>query len=139
MSDQQVATGHPATPAGHNNAPTRIVNEYLDTFYGGDFTRARALVADDFAFQGPFLHVQGAEAFFAGAAGLKQIVRGHELLRQWDDGGHVCSIYDVNLATPLGTGTITMSEWHTVTDQKLVAARVLFDTIPFRELLPSAP
>lgn len=112
-----------------------VVNRYLDRFYRGDFAAAGAVVAREFSFTGPFLEVRGKDAFFAGAAGLRQIVRGHRLLRQWIDGAEVCSLYDVHLETPAGAATIPMSEWHTVRDGHLVAGRVLFDSAAFRALL----
>src|SRR5258706_282997 len=123
----------PATDSAGGAAS--LVTQYLTAFYAGDFDRARATVAQDFSFQGPFLQVQGRDAFFAGAQGLQPIVRGHRLLRQWVDGDEVCSIYDVTFETPKGTGSVPMSEWHTVRDGRLAAARVLFDAAAFRALL----
>jgi hypothetical protein len=116
-----------------------VVTEYLDAFYTGDFAQARALVEDGFSFSGPFVEVDGRDAFFASADGLRRIVRGHRLLAQWADGADVCSIFDLALETPAGAGSVAMSEWHTVRDGRLVAGRVLFDTAAFRALLPAAP
>jgi len=50
----------------------------------------------------------------------------------------VCSIYDVDLQTPIGRGAVTMSEWHTVVGGKVIAGRVIFDTAAFRALMPPA-
>ena len=36
--------------------PAQIAEEYLTASYTGDFGRARDLVAETFAFRGPFLH-----------------------------------------------------------------------------------
>lgn len=84
------------------------------------------------------------------------IVRGHQLRRQWVDhsdstdgdaddgsgsgndtviGAEVCSIYDVRIETPAGTGSVTMSEWHTVRAGRLAAALVLFDPARLHALL----
>lgn len=150
---------HPAPAVSHDpvwSAPAAVVNAYLDAFYTGDHDRAHPLVADDFAFSGPFLQVTGREAFFRSAAGLAPIVRGHQLRRQWVDhpdntdggahdgsgndtvtGAEVCSIYDVRLETPAGTGSVTMSEWHTVRAGRLATALVLFDPATLRALLPA--
>jgi SnoaL-like domain len=114
-----------------------VVVEYLTAFYTGDFDRARTLLAPNFSFRGPFLQIQGRDGFFAGAQGLRPIVRGHRLLRQWVDGTEVCSIYDVTLETPSGSGSVPMSEWHTVHAGRLTTALVLFDTTAFRSLLPA--
>lgn len=115
----------------------KVVGEYLGAFYRGDFERAKSVVAEDFSFTGPFLQVQGKDAFFAGAEGLRGIVRGHRVLRQWEAGPEVSSLYEVDIETPLGHGSVLMSEWHTVEDDRLVAGRVVFDTASFRALVPS--
>lgn len=140
-------TEHTMTPIGQADAATLsagrqeetalgVVNRYLDGFYRGDHEAARAEVAPDFSFKGPFLEVVGKESFFAGAAGLKRIVRGHRMLRQWVQGGDICSVYEVTLETPAGAGSLPMSEWHTVRDGHLIAGRVLFDSAAFRALVP---
>ncbi|HMJ35582.1 MAG TPA: nuclear transport factor 2 family protein [Baekduia sp.] len=125
----------------HHNSDTsasEVVRAYLTSFYDGDFDGAQALVADDFAFDGPFVSVTGKEAFFASAEGLRRITRGHRLLRHWEDAGEVCSIYEVDLATPVAEGSVLMTEWHVVRDGRLASGRVVFDSAAFRALLPAA-
>jgi ketosteroid isomerase-like protein len=124
----------------HNSyaSSSEIVRAYLIAFYAGDFDGAQALVADDFAFDGPFVSVTGKEAFFAGAEGLRSITRGHRLLRHWEDAGEVCSIYEVDLVTPVARGSVLMTEWHVVRDGRLASGRVVFDSAAFRSLLPAA-
>ncbi|MGH3576219.1 MAG: nuclear transport factor 2 family protein [Mycobacterium sp.] len=118
-----------------NTDPATAVTTYLAEFYRGDFERAREVVAEDFSFEGPFLQVQGKEAFFEGAEGLRQIVRGHRLIQQWIDGDEVSSLYEVDIHTPHGQGALLMSEWHSVQFGQLVRGRVVFDTVPFRSLM----
>ncbi len=59
-----------------------VVDRYLAAFYSGDFDAARNLVTDDLSFRGPFVQVEGADAFFASAQPLRQIVQGHRTVRQ---------------------------------------------------------
>jgi len=118
-------------------AAAKIANEYLKAFYSGDVAGARATVTEDFSFTGPFVQTSSRDAFFQSAAPLARIVRGHRLLKQWDDGDDVCSFYELNLETPAGKGAVLMSEWHTVRRSKLVSARVVFDTAAFRALVPT--
>lgn len=117
---------------------TETVNKYLTAFYGGDFDSAKSVVADAFSFEGPFLTVSGKDAYFEGAGGLKAIVRGHRVLRQWDDGDDVSTIYEVDFETLAGTGTVPMAEWHRVELGRLISGRVLFDSLAFRALVPPA-
>jgi hypothetical protein len=115
-----------------------VVERYLTAFYRGDFEAARPLVSDGLLFRGPFLQVDGADAFFRGAEGLRRIVRGHRTLRQWQDGGDVCSMYELDIETPIASGSVLMSEWDTVRDGLVAGARVVFDTAAFRALVPQA-
>jgi hypothetical protein len=41
---------------------SRVVNQYLEAFWSGDFETARRLVADAFSFQGPFLQTDDERA-----------------------------------------------------------------------------
>lgn len=113
-----------------------IATKYLTAFYGGDFDTARALVADDLSFKGPFVEAHDKASFFASAAPLGRVVRGHRLLRQWADGDEVCSIFDLDLETPVGAGSVVMTEWHRVQGDRIVFTRVVFDTAAFRALIP---
>lgn len=114
------------------------MNRYLSAFYVGDFEGARLLVNESFSFEGPFLSVDGRDAFFEGAEGLKAIVRGHRVLRQWEEDDEVSTVYELDLETPVGSGTVPMAEWHRVEDGQLVFSRVLFDSVAFRALMPTA-
>lgn len=117
---------------------TNVVNAYLTAFTSGDFDKARTLVADGFSFHGPFLKADNKEAFFAGASRLAPIVRGYRLVRQWEDGDDVCSMYEFKVETPVGAGSVLMSEWHTVRDGQLIASRLVFDTAAFRAFVPAS-
>jgi hypothetical protein len=83
---------------GHTmSEPTDVASEYLRAFYSGDHAAARALTADELTFAGPFVQTAGRAAFFASAAPLAQVARGHRLLRQWSDGDDVCSVFELAL------------------------------------------
>jgi ketosteroid isomerase-like protein len=112
-----------------------LVRQYLTAFYTGDFEAAAEFLAEDFTFEGPFVKVSGRDDFLQSAQGLKPVVAGHRLLRQWEDGSDVSSIYEVLIVTPHKNGSVTMSEWHTVRGGKLASGRVLFDAAAFRALI----
>ena len=117
---------------------SRVVRDYLSAFTSGDMETARSLLADEFSFRGPILEADGRDAFFEGAAGLAPVVRGYRMLRQWEDGDDVCSVYEFNVETPAGAGSVLMSEWNTVRDGRLTSGRLVFDTAALREFMPSA-
>ena len=138
VGSQAGAAFERTTGSGEDSAETasQAVSAYLAAFYSADFLKARALVAADYAFRGPFLQVESRDAFFDGAAGLLAIVRGHRVLRQWADGNDVCSVYEVNLETSSGAGSILMREWNTVRSGLLASGCLVFDTAAFRALVP---
>lgn len=113
-----------------------LINAYLSAFYSGDFEQAKTLVAEDFAFKGPFVDASGRDPFFSSAALLARIVRGHTLLRQWEGEDEVSSIYEVDLETPLGKATVYMSEWNIVRNTKISTSRLVFDNAAFRAVVP---
>ncbi len=116
---------------------SEVFNEYLSAFGSGDMDRARALVADDFSFEGPMLQVDGKDAFFEAVSDMASIFKGHTILKQFEDGNEVCSIYDLEIEAPAGAGSVTMSEWCTVQDGRLTSARLVFDTAAFNALVPA--
>ena len=126
----------PAHPESGHPAPAEVASAFLTAFYTADFEAARALLAEDFSFSGPFVQVRGRDPFLDRAAGLKPIVRGHRLLLQWADSDEICSWYDLNLQTPVKSGSVTMSEWHTIREGRLASGRVVFDAAAFRAFLP---
>ena len=116
---------------------SEVFNDYLSAFESGDMDRARALVADDFSFEGPMLQVDGKDAFFEAVSDMASIFKGHTILKQFEDGNEVCSIYDLEIEAPGGAGSVTMSEWCTVQDGRLTSARLVFDTAAFNALVPA--
>ncbi|MGH1341737.1 MAG: nuclear transport factor 2 family protein [Nannocystales bacterium] len=117
--------------------PANIFSAYLDAFTAGDLESAFALVADDFVFHGPMLQSKGKAAFVEGASGLGEIVKGHDILRQWSDGDEACTIYDFHIETPVGKASVTMTEWVLVRNGKLARSRLVFNSPEFTAVMPS--
>jgi ketosteroid isomerase-like protein len=120
------------------SSSAEVFREYLDRFTSGDLEGASELLAEDFSFEGPMLKAEGRDAFLEGASGLGPIVRGHRMLRQWEDGEEVCSVYEFEVETPIGAGSIPMTEWARVRDGRLVSARLIFDTAQMSPLMPAS-
>jgi hypothetical protein len=117
--------------------PEVLVATYLDSFYRGDLERAASVLADDFRFQGPTHLVEGKQAFLVRAEGARSTMRGHHVVRQWVDGNEICTLHEVDLVTPVGEGSVIVSEWHSVRGGQLVSGRSVFDTTAFRSLVPA--
>ena len=136
--ESPVSSTSSTTSADHGEqlSTGRVVSAYLDALYAGDFENARRLVADDLSFSGPFIQVDRADAFFASAKPLRQFVRGHRTIKQWENGNEVSTLYEMNLETPAGKGSVLASEWNTVRSGKIVRAMLVFDTAAFRKVVP---
>ena len=118
------------------SSPSQVFTDYLSAFTSGDMETAQSLIADDFAFNGPLSQVEGKQAFFAGATQLTPIIRGFKMLRQFEDGDEVCSIYEFEVGSPATPGSTLMTEWCTVRDGQLSSSRLVFDTAAFGKLMP---
>lgn len=114
-----------------------VFRTYLERFTGGDVDGAADLLDDEFRFDGPILQAEGKAAFLAGSTAAAQIARGCVIHRQWVDGEAVCSIYDFQVETPAGAGSIPMAEWSVVRGGKLVSSRLIFDTAAMASLMPT--
>lgn len=114
-----------------------IFRSYLERFASGDVDGAGQLLADDFAFNGPILQARDKAEFLAGSTAAAAMARGCTIHQQWVDGDDVCSIYDFEIETPAGAGTIPMAEWSVVRGGKLVSSRLLFDTAAMASLMPA--
>ena len=121
------------------SSPAQVFTDYLSAFTSGEMETAQSLVADDFAFNGPTMQVEGKQAFFAAATQLAPIIRGFKMLRQFEDGDEVCSIYEFEVGSPATPGSILMTEWCTVRDGQLTSSHLVFDTAAFGKLMPPAP
>jgi hypothetical protein len=117
--------------------PEVLVATYLESFYSGDLERAASVLAEDFRFQGPSRQVEGKQAFLLRAEGVRSIMGGDRLVRQWVDGNEICTLHEARLVTPAGEGSILVSEWHSVRGGQLVSGRSVFDTTAFRSLVPA--
>ncbi len=117
-------------------ANAALFTAYLDAFTSGDLDRAVDLVTDDFSFEGPLLQSAGKQAFRQGSQQAAAIANGYRMLRQFEDGDEVVSIYEFEVGPPATPGRVVMTEWNTIRDGKLASARVVFDTAGFAALMP---
>lgn len=119
------------------STPKEIVNRYLEAFTSGDRERTLALVGDRFTWSGPAqVHVPNRDLFSRVLDHASGGAHGHNLLRQWQDGAEVCSIYEWQVDGPQGPLMVLVSEWDTISDGRVTAARLIFDLKPFQASRP---
>lgn len=105
-----------------------LVRRYLDAFTGGRWGEVEQLLTDDFTLVGPDSTIEGRDALLAAGENLLPMMRGHRMLRQWEDGEDVCSFYEFRMESPAAAITAPMTEWNTIRDGRIVRGRLLFDT-----------
>jgi hypothetical protein len=107
----------------------QLVTHYLTALASNDTQRARSLLSDDFSFRGPMdFRIDGKDAFLAATEAKYKHVQELRILRQWEDGDDVCSVYELDVATSNASASVLMSEWNSVRDGQVASALLVFDT-----------
>jgi len=91
------------------------------------------LVAKDITFYGPLMKASGAGEYIRMNEQFLKFHRGTRMLKQFENGSDVCSIYEMTLATPAGgTFPITVADWIRVSGAGLIAEqRIYYDPRDF--------
>jgi predicted SnoaL-like aldol condensation-catalyzing enzyme len=121
---------------GDPMSSTTTVETFLTRFTSGDTSGAAELLEDSFAFHGPMVQTDDKASFVEATAPLVPMLQGYEMHRLWADGDEVCAIYDLHIATPAGSGSVTVAEWSVVSGDKIASQRIVFDTAAFAALMP---
>lgn len=111
--------------------PREVVNRYFEAQSRKDFDTIRTLLHDDVKFFGVMGMTDTVDDYIDG---LKQtIAEMTKLERQviCVDSDEICQVYDMTLAEP--AVTLTVAQWLTVRDGKIVTARVYFDPRPLMQ------
>jgi len=117
-----------------NPSPKEVVRAYLAAFFQGgpDVEAVRALLTDDFTFQGPLMTAGSADDFIAQLTGMSQSMAGlqveiHHVIADGDaDGDTVAALYD--FVTPMGN--MPFAEWYWVRGDRISAIKLHYDPRP---------
>jgi len=66
--------------------------------------------------------------FFAGSDRKAGYIGGFKILRQWEDGDEVSTLYEIDIRTREGAASLLMHEWHTLAGGQIASSLMLFDT-----------
>ena len=120
-------------------APAEVATRFLTCFYSGRMDEARAMLAEDFVFQAPLAEDGSAEDYFAGGESKVALVDDFRVLRQWEDGPDVATLYEIDVRTEEGSESMPMFEWHRVRDGAIESTAMVFDTVaPAANLIRTA-
>ena len=111
-----------------------VVDRLYEVTNGRRAQDLRALVADDVTFDGPVMHTAGAQEYVAMNEQLLGFHAGTRMLRQFEAGDDVCSIYEMDMSTPSGGSiSVTIADWIRVTEGKIASQRIYFDPRAFAD------
>jgi ketosteroid isomerase-like protein len=106
----------------------QVAEDFFAAWTSKDFQRARGLLHDDLAFEGPIDTFGDADSYVASLQQLAGIVTGADKRKVFVDGDDVCVIYDLHTAPVPSARTC---EWYRVRDGKIASVSVVFDARPF--------
>ena len=103
-----------------------VANRYFDIWRNDNGEGLADVLSDDFSFVGP-LDQLDREGMLAAVPRMGPALQEFHMHRQFESGGEVCSIYDLEMATPAGSLTIPMAEWMKISGGKISEIRLFFD------------
>ena len=104
-----------------------IVNRYYDAWNCRKGEGLRELIADDLSYQGPLERTSSSEEMLAMAAKYAPMHGGMRMLRQFEDAGDVCSIYELMVKTKEWTLAVPTADWIKVVNGRVAGQRVFQD------------
>lgn len=107
---------------------TRLVTEYLRSFYAGD-PAVRRLMADDFHFSGPAAHLHGADTYLKAAAHAAAGTRGIEIEAILCSTQEAAAFYLLRLEGAVAEARV--AERFRIADGRIAGSTLVMDTAPF--------
>jgi limonene-1,2-epoxide hydrolase len=109
--------------------PTLVVDDFMRAVREGRLPEARARLADDLVFQGPFDSFDDPESYLTALRRLQPIIKGVRIEKVFQDGEDVCVLYTMETNTVIGSALIC--EWFKVLGDRICSIRAVFDARPF--------
>lgn len=90
------------------------------------------VITEDMTFDGPLMKFNGAKEYVESTKQFLQMHRATRMLKQFENGNDVCSIYEMDVATPAG-GMITLEvvDWVQVANGKVAKQKIFYDPREF--------
>lgn len=109
-----------------------IVNHFYDVCNNKQGQGLENLVAETITFEGPLMRLSGADQYLTTVGPFLKFHKGMRMLRQFEDGEHVCSIYEMTFGTPAGAVmTLAFADWIRVVKGKVAEQKLYYDPREF--------
>jgi hypothetical protein len=98
-----------------------LVNRFYDLTNNKNTTKGlEELLAEEMTFRGPLMQTSGAKQYIEMLGRLLKSHNRWKMIKQFEDGDDVCSIYELNLGTPLGSGfSVVIADWISVSNGRI--------------------
>jgi ketosteroid isomerase-like protein len=109
-----------------------VVNRFYDATENRRGKGLENILAEDVVFAGPLKKCSGSREYIEFAKQFIQMHRATRMLKQFENGSDVCSIYEMDIATPAG-GMITLelTDWIKVSGNRVAAQKIYYDPREF--------
>jgi ketosteroid isomerase-like protein len=108
-------------------SPTDVVKKYYEAFDSHQ-DGWQDLVADDVNFDAPIQKAKGKAEFVALTQQFLHFHKDTQLLKRFEQGDSVCSIFKFVMNTPTGQPlTCEVAEWPRVEDGRIAEIKLLYD------------
>ncbi|MCI0557612.1 MAG: nuclear transport factor 2 family protein [Nitrososphaera sp.] len=108
------------------------VNRFYDTTENKKGEGLEALIERDMTFVGPLMRISGAKEYIESTRQFLQMHRATRMLKQFENGNDVCSIYEMDIATPSGGMlTLEITDWIQVANGRVARQKIYYDPREF--------
>ena len=110
-----------------------VVNRFYDITNNKNKTDGLDdLLAGNMKFSGPLIESKGAKNYIEMIEPFLKSHKSWKMLRQFEDGSDVCSIYQLNLSTPEGKSfSVVIADWITTNNGKITEQKIYYDPREF--------
>ena len=115
-----------------------VVNQYYDFLNNKNFTALKELLAENMSFTGPLVQRSGPNEYVDALRRLFKFHKKSQMLKQFENGNDVCSIYDLIMDIPAGGSlSVTIADWVRVVDGQIVEQKIYYDPREFVKAFPT--
>ncbi len=114
-----------------------VVNQYYDLLNNKNFISLKDLLSEDMSFIGPLVQRSGASEYLEALKRLFKFHKKSQMLKQFESGDDVCSIYDLIMYKPAGGSlSVTVADWIRVVDGRIIDQKIYYDPREFVKAFP---
>lgn len=112
--------------------PLDVVKKFYDITNNKKGEGLETILTEDMVFIGPLMKTSGAKEYIKSTIQLIQMHRATRMLKQFVNEDDVCSLYEMDIATPAGKIlTLEIADWILVKDGKVAKQKIYYDSAEF--------